>query len=71
MNGPPRRDLGLALRVLLTVVLAAVVTPVVVVLTRPVVHGWAETIGFIAGVLAACAGIRAVLARLASTTGAA
>ena len=71
MDGRPRRDPGLVLRILLTVVLAAIVTPVVVVVTRPVVHGWAETIGFIAGVVAACAGIRAVLARLEATTRAA
>lgn len=48
----------------LVVLTAAIVTPVVIDVTRPVVHGWAETVGFIAGVIAACVAIREVLRRL-------
>jgi hypothetical protein len=43
---------------------AAVVTPLAVLLSRPVVHGWDETVGFVAGVAAACLVIRALLRRL-------
>ncbi|HEX3607360.1 MAG TPA: hypothetical protein VH134_15665 [Candidatus Dormibacteraeota bacterium] len=59
---PRPRDLLLPL--LLVVLAAAVTTPVVVALTRPVVHEWADTVGFTAGVAAACLAIRGVLARL-------
>jgi hypothetical protein len=46
------------------VVSAAAVTPLAVALSRPVVHGWDETVGFLAGVAAACLVIRALLRRL-------
>jgi hypothetical protein len=68
MNALPRRDRGLALWIVVTVLAAAVVTPVVVALVRPVVHDWDTTVGFVAGVAAACIGIRGVLGRLDSDT---
>jgi hypothetical protein len=68
MDALPRPHRGLALWVLLTVVLAAAVTPVVVALSRPLVHDWDTTVGFVAGVGAACLGIRGVLGRLGSDT---
>jgi hypothetical protein len=46
------------------VVAAAAVTPLAVALSRPVVHGWDETVGFVAGVAAACLVIRALIRRL-------
>ena len=64
MDALPRRDRGLALWLLLTVLAAAVVTPVVVALSHPLVHDWDTTVGFVAGVAAACVGIRGVLGRL-------
>ncbi|HEX6492782.1 MAG TPA: hypothetical protein VF112_04685 [Candidatus Dormibacteraeota bacterium] len=69
MDAVPRRDRTLALWVLLTVLAAAVVTPVVVAVSRPAVHDWDTTVGFVAGVLAACVGIRGVLVRLGSGAG--
>jgi hypothetical protein len=66
MDPLPRRDRTLVLWLIATVVLAAVVTPVVVAVTRPAVHDWADTVGFIAGIAAACVGIRGVLGRLGS-----
>jgi hypothetical protein len=67
MDTSAGRDRGLALWILLTVVAAAVVTPVVVAVSHPVVHDWDTTVGFVAGIAAACAGIRGVLARLDSS----
>jgi hypothetical protein len=64
MDAAPRRDRTLALWVLLTVLLAAVVTPLAVEVSRPAVHDWDTTVGFVAGVGAACVGIRGVLRRL-------
>jgi hypothetical protein len=64
MDAAPRPDRTLALWVLLTVVLAAVVTPLAVAVSRPAVHDWDTTVGFVAGVAAACVGIRGVLGRL-------
>ena len=64
MDAAPRPDRTLALWVLLTVVLAAVVTPLAVEVSRPAVHDWDTTVGFVAGVAAACVGIRGVLGRL-------
>jgi hypothetical protein len=64
MDALPRRDRTLALWVLLTVLLAAVVTPLAVAVSRPLVHDWDTTVGFVAGVAAACVGIRGVLGRL-------
>lgn len=49
---------------LLVVLAAAIVTPVAVVVSRPLVHDWADTVGFTAGVLAACVAIREALRRL-------
>lgn len=66
---PSRRSLLLWL--IATVVAAAVVTPVGVVLSRPLVHDWADTVGFTAGVAAACLGIRGVLQRLGTRSPAA
>ena len=43
MESLPRRDRGLALWLLLTVLAAAVVTPVVVALSHPLVHDWDTT----------------------------
>jgi hypothetical protein len=43
---------------------AAVVTPLAVVLSRPAVHGWDDTVGFTAGVAAGCLAIRGLLRRL-------
>jgi hypothetical protein len=64
MDALPRRDRTLALWVLLTVLLAAVVTPLAVAVSHPLVHDWDTTVGFVAGVAAACVGIRGVLGRL-------
>ena len=61
-----RLDRTLALWLGLTVLAAAVVTPLVVAASRPLVGGWADTAGFIAGVAAACVAIRGVLRRLAA-----
>jgi hypothetical protein len=54
----------LLLWVAAVVVAAAVVTPLAVVVSHPLVHGWDETVGFIAGVAAACLVIRGLLRRL-------
>jgi hypothetical protein len=64
MDAVGRRDRTLALWLLLTVLAAAVVTPVAVVVSRPLVHDWDTTVGFVAGVAAACVGIGGVLGRL-------
>jgi len=62
MTRMARRDL--VLRLAVVVVVAAVVTPVAVALSRPVVHDWADTVGFTAGVLAAVVAILGLLRRL-------
>ncbi|TMD95688.1 MAG: hypothetical protein E6I76_09790 [Chloroflexi bacterium] len=64
MEALPRRDRTLALWIVLTVLAAAVVTPVGVEVSRPLVHDWDTTVGFVAGVAAACAAIRGVRGRL-------
>jgi hypothetical protein len=59
MTGTSRR--GLLLRLAAVVVAAAAVTPLMVELSRPLVHDWADTVGFTAGVAAAALAIRGLL----------
>ncbi len=66
MTRAARLDRTLALWLGLTVLAAAVVTPVVVAASRPLAGDWADTVGFTAGVAAACVAIRGVLRRLAA-----
>lgn len=47
----------LVISLLVSCVAVCVTVPVVVVLTGPVAGGWDETLGFVAGLLVACAGI--------------
>jgi hypothetical protein len=68
MSDPARRPSSPLPWLLLVVLAAAVVTPLGIEISEPVVHGWADTVGFTAGVLAACVAIRVVLQRLGAAT---
>lgn len=59
MDVNERRRLVVQLAV--SAALVAAVTSVVVRLTGPVVHGWDDTVGFVAGILTACLCIAVVL----------
>jgi hypothetical protein len=59
-----RERRGLLLRIAAVVAAAAVVTPLAVALSHPLVQGWDETVGFGAGVVAACLAIRGLLGSL-------
>ncbi|HEY2702901.1 MAG TPA: hypothetical protein VGL20_04350 [Candidatus Dormibacteraeota bacterium] len=68
MSRAPRPDRTLTLRLGLIVLAAAVVTPVVVAASRPLAGDWADTVGFTAGVAAACVAIRGLLRRLGAAS---
>ncbi len=68
MSRPPRLDRTLALWLGLIVLAAAVVTPVVVAVSRPLTGDWADTVGFTAGVVAASAAIGGLLRRLGAAS---
>lgn len=61
----PRRRL-LAVAVALLLLAVAGVTALTAELTRPLVHGWAETVGFGAGLVAAAVAVGVIL-RLSAT----
>jgi hypothetical protein len=63
---PPRRR-TLVLWLAITVLAAAAITPLAVAVSRPLVHDWADTVGFTAGVGAACLAIAGVLRQLGAS----
>jgi hypothetical protein len=67
VTAAPSRRRILLLWLAVTVVAAAVVTPLAVAVSRPLVHDWADTVGFTAGVTAACLAIRGVLHQLGAS----
>jgi hypothetical protein len=68
VTAAPSRRRALLLWLAITVVAAAAVTPLAVAVSRPLVHDWADTVGFTAGVAAACLAIRGVLQRLGASS---
>jgi hypothetical protein len=68
MSPVRRLDRTLVLWLGLTVLAAAAVTPLAVVASRPLVGDWADTVGFTAGVAAACVAIRGVLRQLGAVS---
>lgn len=56
VTGAPGRR-ALLLRLLISAVAVCAVVPVVVLLTGPLVGGWADTLGFGAGLIVASAGV--------------